>query len=514
MSSLDHYTLTASPVLRDFQQMTLSLTDEDDDDQQQHSSHRTKQQQHNLFVFSQPHTTPTPTPRFTPNQTPHSPSATPMNSTFQFDANTIFSSSTLPSLPCSTPLEHMEEITPLSDDENESNPFLLGLAIKIPPRDRKSSPSCPSSACSSSGYLTFNTMEEMDALPDIQSCDEDEDDEYSNNYFVDDTDADEYSVNDSVTVMSRFEDSQHSRDSIGIYHDDDESDHEALDEEPEHLETGLAADDHCQIDRAFLMRKYKYIENIGIGAFGIVDKVWHRVKNQYLAIKQSRSIGDEVLKQFRNEFTILQEFAECEHIIDLLDYGLNVDANQICLGLEYMDIGSLKNRKTYSLPQIKYICKCVLSALQALHDKLYVHNDLKPENILISSQGKVKLIDFGCTMQMQHEDEPLTKSIGSIRYLSYEKRFKSPIRYTTKSDIYSFGITIAEIFNGEHVRKTTPYDHYFMTTSPTLHNNDNVDFADFIAKCVEAEPNQRWSASQLLNHPFLADTPETIEFKC
>ena len=231
-------------------------------------------------------------------------------------------------------------------------------------------------------------------------------------------------------------------------------------------------------------------------------------------IQQSRCIGDEVLKQFQNEFRILKEFADCKYIVNLTDYGRNVDQNQICLGLEYMDIGSLKNIKSYTINEIKYISKCVLLGLQKLHSKLYVHNDIKPENILISSDGLVKLIDFG-VMKMKNKNEPLTKSIGSIRYLSYEKRFMSPIQYNTKSDIYSFGITISEIFNGEHNNiKKTLYDHYFMKNPSTkLKNNTNKNFDDFISKCIESDPEKRWSAQQLLQHPFLTnDVPQTIQF--
>lgn len=220
-------------------------------------------------------------------------------------------------------------------------------------------------------------------------------------------------------------------------------------------------------------------------------------------------------RQFCNELSILKEFGECPHIIDLVDYGRNVDANQICLGLEWMDIGSLCNLKTYSMAEIKYISKCVLTALDALHCKLYVHNDVKPDNILISSEGDVKLIDFGCTMKMDDATKPLTKPIGSIRYHSFEKRFHSPPRYTTKSDIYSFGITVAELFNGDHIKclnTRTLYDHYFVTTSPTLRANKDALFDDFVAKCLEQNAESRWSAAQLLKHPFLEDAPSDVVF--
>merc|ERR1719464_1245322 len=146
-----------------------------------------------------------------------------------------------------------------------------------------------------------------------------------------------------------------------------------------------SADDSVDVDRPFQMKRYQYVGNIGIGAFGIVDKVLHLKRNRFMAIKQSRSIGEEVLRQFRNETRLLREFADCAHIIDLLDFGRNVDANQICLGLEYMDVGSLCNLAALSMAQLQYISVRVLLAL---------HNDVKPDNILVSSDGAVKLIDF------------------------------------------------------------------------------------------------------------------------
>jgi len=321
-------------------------------------------------------------------------------------------------------------------EEEEEHPFLLGLAIDIPENDD-------------------------DIFPEIESCD-DEDEDYS--------DCDPVSPD---------------------------------------------IDAELDLDRKFTMKKYQYIENIGIGAYGIVDKVLHCRRQQYVAIKQSRCVGEKVQRQFRSELSILQEFAECEYIIDLVDYGRNVDANQICLGLEWMDIGSLCNLSTYSMDQIKFISKCVLTALDALHRRLYVHNDVKPDNILISTAGDVKLIDFGCAMKMEDASKPLTKPVGSIRYHSFEKRFCSPVQYTTKSDIYSFGLTLAELFNGDHTKcqnAGTPYDRYFVTTSPTLRANQDPLFDDFMAKCLEQDANTRWSAAALLEHPFLETAPSHVRF--
>merc|ERR1719491_259745 len=352
-----------------------------------------------------------------------------------------------------------------SEESEDENPFLLGLAINIP-------------MMSSSMQ---NGLNGCDDVCEVESCDEDF--SYSAHYSVDAAEHDWLCESVPLCMADHDADSVHSD----------------------------------SVDRPFQMKKYQYLGNIGIGAFGIVDKVLHLKHNRFMAIKQSRSIGEEVLRQFRTETRLLREFGDCAYIIDLLDFGRNVDANQICLGLEYMDVGSLCNLPALSMAQLQFICVRVLFALQTLHASLVVHNDLKPANILVSSDGRVKLIDFGCALRMDSADAYVTTSIGSIRYLSFEKRFVLPIRYTTKSDLYSLGVTLSELFNGEHCERKsarTPYDHYFVMASPTLKASRprHTEFDDFIGRCMEQKPEERWSATQLLAHPFLESAPTEMRF--
>lgn len=74
---------------------------------------------------------------------------------------------------------------------------------------------------------------------------------------------------------------------------------------------------------------------------------------------------------------------------------------------------------------------------------------------------------------------------------------------------------MAELFNGDHIKclnTRTLYDHYFVTTSPTLRANKDALFDDFVAKCLEQNAESRWSAAQLLKHPFLEDAPSDVVF--
>ena len=294
LSSVSYY--NPSPILRDFHDMSLALTDDEDlvnDNNNSLKKHLTN----SLFVFcdNKYNTTPTPTPR--PNHILH------CIHTNEFDDHGINedinkdqdNDNECMNHICSFKFDHNQQQNiknninendhndnnhnnnndnendndndngdddniNLSDDENDANPFLMGLQINIPSRN-------------SSGYVTLN---EEDILPEIESCDDDEEDEYSNNYFVDDIDCDEY---DHFEQSFTIEDHDASPDHLNA----DYYDH--VHEELIGYNYGIDPDHDTSIDRKFIMKKYKYIENIGIGAFGIVDKVYDRKKSKYVAIK-------------------------------------------------------------------------------------------------------------------------------------------------------------------------------------------------------------------------------------
>ena len=164
--------------------------------------------------------------------------------------------------------------------------------------------------------------------------------------------------------------------------------------------------------------------------------------------------------------------------------------------------------------------------------RLLVHNDVKPDNILFDSHGAVKLSDFGCAKQMEDALTPLTEPVGSLRFQSYEKKFLSPIRYTTKSDLYSLGVAVAEILNGSHIEEERRDDGPSASTLDAVgavsaeddpeqipykiphsvrqrfgggHADSDCAVIDFLEKCLEKNFNRRWSAEQLLRHRFVAD---------
>eukprot|EP00906_Rhabdomonas_costata_P029189 RCo041211 len=118
--------------------------------------------------------------------------------------------------------------------------------------------------------------------------------------------------------------------------------------------------------------------------------------------------------------------------------------------MELMDMGSLSRavRKLGPLPEavVAAIALQVLDGLSTLHAHGIIHRDVKPSNLLLSSRGEVKISDFGVSAMLSQGRLREVQATGSHCYFSPERL--QAHEYDTTSDIWSFGLSIAEALLG------------------------------------------------------------------
>jgi serine/threonine protein kinase len=157
---------------------------------------------------------------------------------------------------------------------------------------------------------------------------------------------------------------------------------------------------------------------------------------------------------------------------------------------------------------IAWILLCTLRGLSYLHSKNILHRDIKPSNILIDKGGLAKIADFGISQQLLFGNSSMTtKRIeGTPLYLAPETVKDGLI--TSASDIWALGITSIELATGKN-----PYSEYSGFSALNAIKNRNTprlegdlfsnEFKDFVAQALKFNPEDRPTAMELLQHPFL-----------
>lgn len=202
---------------------------------------------------------------------------------------------------------------------------------------------------------------------------------------------------------------------------------------------------------------YVVEHEIGSGGMGIVYRGSDVMLGRLVAIKALYPhLGrDEQLRQrFRNEARIQ---ANLTHANIIALYDLVEDGADLFFVMEYVDgkpLDHLIGREIGPIPSERALPLFIqiLSAVEFAHKRNVVHRDIKPANILVSSDGSVKVGDFGIAKVMGSERVTKTGAkIGTLEYMSPELVKGSEA--TIQSDIYSLAITLFEMLAGR-----VPYD--------------------------------------------------------
>ncbi len=197
--------------------------------------------------------------------------------------------------------------------------------------------------------------------------------------------------------------------------------------------------------------KYLIEAELGRGGMGVVYRAHQPSLERTVAIKllSSDLIGDpDGVRRFRLE---AKSVAKLNHPNIVQVYDIEEEENLLYLVMEFVDGESLDGLITKSVLTESRCLKIVADIADALHfahEKGIVHRDVKPANVLMTSDGRVKVADFGLAYLIDREGGTTRTGflVGSPNYMSPEQATGQKI--DRRSDIYSLGVVLFRMLTG------------------------------------------------------------------
>ena len=248
--------------------------------------------------------------------------------------------------------------------------------------------------------------------------------------------------------------------------------------------------------------RYEVIGKIGAGGMSDVYKAKDHTLGRNVAIKVLKPEFSEdsvFVSKFRAE---AQAAAGLEHpnIVNVYDVGCQDGDYYIVMecveGITLKTYIEKKGQLTFK--EALSIAIQVGRGIQAAHAKNIIHRDIKPQNIIISTEGKVKVTDFGIARAATNNTIS-SDVMGSVHYASPEQARNGYV--SNKSDIYSLGIVMYEMVTGR-----VPFDGDNTVAVAIQHLQDEmvppsayakdlpISLEKIILKCTQKSPDRRYDS--------------------
>jgi tetratricopeptide (TPR) repeat protein len=273
--------------------------------------------------------------------------------------------------------------------------------------------------------------------------------------------------------------------------------------ESHYEETGVIRDLLQLQEGDIISKRFKIEKEIGSGGMGKVYKAFDSELEETVAIKilftQFGEYEDEK-KNLVNEIKIARKITHASviKVYDIGDWlGNKFFTMQYVDGIdlgEWFQINLQADVKEKSV-LFKKICE----GLKAAHDIGVIHRDIKPRNILVNKDNNPMLLDFGIAEAFNaYLRITENKLIGSPDYMSPEQI--SNLAYDQRTDIYSLGCVMYEMFTGRKPYISDDLTHLFMAKldhdprPPSVFNPKiPTELEKIITKAMQKNPKNRYS---------------------
>ena len=258
---------------------------------------------------------------------------------------------------------------------------------------------------------------------------------------------------------------------------------------------------------------YRMLEKIGAGGMGEVYRAWDEHLDREVAIKllPAGALADEeARRRFRQEAQALSKL-EHPNIATVHDFDCQEDTD--FLVTEFVP-GVALDEQLVRGPLLEHevleLGRQLAEGLAAAHAQGLVHRDLKPGNLRCTSDGRLKILDFGLARTLPAAS-PLAETVsrsdvlaGTLAYMPPEQLRGEPV--DARSDLYSAGVVLYEMATGRppfQGQLATVLADAILHSQPlpprSLKPSLSPRLEDLILKCLEKEPAHRYqSAAELL----------------
>jgi DNA helicase II / ATP-dependent DNA helicase PcrA len=261
---------------------------------------------------------------------------------------------------------------------------------------------------------------------------------------------------------------------------------------------------------------YRILETLGAGGMGAVYKAYDEKLQRVVALKV---LPPEALAQADRRRRFLQEARAASalnhpHILTVYDIG--EDDGKPYMVMEYVEGETLRQKLAARALDVRAALEIAIQVAEGLakaHEHGIIHRDLKPENLIISRDGYAKILDFGLAKLVERRERALAADsaeqtrilfetqpgmiIGTISYMSPEQLLGH--RVDLRSDIFSFGIVLYEMFAGRGpFANANQIDtmHAILHTEPppahTIKADLPLSLAQILAKALAKAPKDRY----------------------
>ena len=249
---------------------------------------------------------------------------------------------------------------------------------------------------------------------------------------------------------------------------------------------------------------------IGAGGMGVVYQAVHRVMNRMVALKVIAPrwlLNPDVKTRFQREVQIAAKLQH-RHVVTAFD--ADEVQGHLFLVSEYVDgesVDQLVERKSVAVSQACRVVVQAAAGLEHAHRHGLIHRDVKPQNLLVSSDGVVKVVDFGLasyiepTLPDQHGLTSAGVIVGTPDYLSPEQAREAQVDH--RADIYSLGCTLYHLLAGKPPfvggSRVEKLSQHLQATPPDLcqcRADVPAPLGACVAKMMAKDPAQRFQSAR------------------